>query len=178
MNLRPSYSAAAETLSASPMIGMSARGLLVHDLKAAGALPSSAVTEAHCLGPHTIMLALPCMHHALSESRSQTFSADTRTDMNPSTTRAGSLPDAVQHRPRCATVALRSESSAEAPEQAASASHRVCAAVLRQHSGHSGAMPAAMIGQSHRPVACSTLDDRTPGARAEGKVVYNVILTL
>jgi len=57
------------------------------------------LTEARCLGSHTIMLSLPCMHHALSESRSQTFGRDTPTDMNPSTTRAGSLPDAAQHRP-------------------------------------------------------------------------------
>jgi hypothetical protein len=64
--------AVTETLSAPPMIGMRARGLLVLDLKAAGALPSSAMAEATFLGSHTIMLTLSCMHHALSESRSQT----------------------------------------------------------------------------------------------------------
>ena len=43
------------------MIGMRARGLLVLDLKAAGALPSSAMAEATSLGSHTIMLTLSCI---------------------------------------------------------------------------------------------------------------------
>ena len=48
------------------MIGMRAGGLLVNDLKAAGALPSSAVTKDGCPWSHTIkMLALPCMHRAM-----------------------------------------------------------------------------------------------------------------
>ena len=51
--------------------GWSASGLLVHDLKAAGALPSSAVAKAGCLGSLAIMLDLPCLHIAPSDWRSQ-----------------------------------------------------------------------------------------------------------
>ena len=152
--------AVTETSSAPPMIGMRTRGLQVLDLKAAGALPSSAMAEAACPWSHTIMLALSCMHHAPSESRSQTFSAGSLTHMNPSTTCAGSLPDVAPHRHRCAAPARRSEGSAVATEKAETAHHRGRPWCSDKHSGHSGAMPAATIGQPRRPVACSRRPQR------------------
>ena len=47
--------------------GESDRGLQVLDLKAAGTLSSSGMTDATCTRSHTNMLALPCMHHAPSD---------------------------------------------------------------------------------------------------------------
>ena len=100
--------------------------------------------------------------------------ADSLTDMNPSTTRTATLLDVARHRPRCTAAARRSESSAAATEKAATAHHRGRPRCSDKHSGHSGAMPAATIGQSRRPVLL-VLDD--PSARAEGTVVLNVIVT-
>ena len=93
------------------MIEMRARGLQVLDLKAVGTLSSSAMTGATCTRSHTIMVALPCMHHAPSDWRSASTRQDSLTDMNPLTTRAGSLSNVARHRPRCAAAARCSESS-------------------------------------------------------------------
>ena len=50
-----------------PMKSWSDSSLQVDDLKAAAALLSSAMTGATYTLSHTIMLALPCMHHAPSD---------------------------------------------------------------------------------------------------------------
>ena len=62
---------------------------------------------------------------------------------------------------RCSTSAsmyssraMQREQSSSSTEKAATAPHRVRTAVLWQHSGHSGVMQAATIGQSCQPVAC------------------------
>ena len=138
-----------------PMKSWSDRGLQVLDLKAAGTLSSSAVTGATYTWSHTNMLALPCMHHAPSDWRSASTRQDSLTDMNPSTTRAGSLSNVARHRSRCAAAARRSESSAAATEKAATAHHRGRPRCSDKHSGHSGAMPAVTVGQSLWSAACS-----------------------
>ena len=137
------------------MKSSSDRGLQVLDLKAAGTLSSSAVTGATCTRSHTIMVALPCMHHAPSDWRSASTRQDSLTDMNPLTTRAGSLSNVARHRPRCAAAARCSESSAAATETAATAHHRGGPRCSDKHSGHSGAMPAATVGQPRWSAACS-----------------------
>ena len=152
--------AAQEDVDHTPMKSWSDRGLQVLDLKAAGTLSSSAVTGATYTWSHTNMLALPCMHHAPSDWRSASTRRDSLTDMNPSTTRAGSLSNVARHRSRCAAAARRSESSAAATEKAATAHHRGRPRCSDKHSGHSGAMPAATIGQPRRPVACSRRPQR------------------
>ena len=80
--------------------------------------------------------------------------------MNPSTTRAGSLSNVARHRPRCAAAARRSESSAAATEKAATAHHRGRPRCSDKHSGHSGAMPAATVGQPQWSAACSGCPQR------------------
>ena len=66
-------------------------------------------------------------------------------------------------------------SSAEATEKAAAAPHRVRAAVLRQHSGHSGAKPTDTVDQPWRPVASSGCT-QPPSAGGDFTVVWNVIV--
>ena len=138
-----------------PMMMLSASDLQVLDLKAAGTLSSSAMTGATCTRSHTIMVALPCMHHAPSDWRSASTRQDSLRDMNPLTIRAESLSNVARHRPRCAAAARRSESSAAATEKAATAHHRGRPRCSDKHSGHSGAMPAATVGRPRRSAACS-----------------------
>ena len=155
MSVEAANSAAHGDVDRTPMRSWSDRGLQVLDLKAAGTLSSSAVTGSTCTRSHTIMVALPRMHHAPSDWRSASTRQDSLTDMNPSTTRAGSLSNVARHRPRCAAAARCSESSAAATEKAATAYHRGRPQCSDKRSGHSGAMPAATIVQSRQPVACS-----------------------
>ena len=61
------HSAALGDVNRTPMIQMSDRGLQVLDLKAAGALSTSAMVEATYSGSHTIKLALSCVHIAPSD---------------------------------------------------------------------------------------------------------------
>ena len=142
------------------MKSWSDRGLQVLDLKAAGTLSSSGMTGATCTRSHTNMLALPCMHHAPSDWRSASTWRDSLTDMNPSTTRAGSLSNVARHRSRCAAAARRSESSAAATEKAATAHHRGRPRCSDKHSGHSGAMPAANADETQQAEACSGRNHR------------------
>ena len=85
---------------------------------------------------------------------------DSLTDMNPSTTRTATLLDVVKHRPRCTAAARRSEGSAVATEKAATAHHRGRPRCSDKHSGHSGAMPAATVGQPQWSAACSGCPQR------------------
>ena len=48
---------------------------------------------------HTIMVGLPCMHHAPSNWRSASTRQDSLTDMNPLATHTGSLSNVARHRP-------------------------------------------------------------------------------
>ena len=138
-----------------PRMCWSGCSLLVDDLKAAAALLSSVVVEAGCQRLQAIVIDVPCMHHAPSDWRSASTRRDSLTDMNPSTTRAGSLSNVARHRPRCAAAARCSESSAAATEKAATAHHRGRPRCSDKHSGHSGAMPAATVGQPQWSAACS-----------------------
>ena len=118
---------------------------------------------------HRRTMHAPCtLRLALSEHTRR----DSLTDMNPSTTRAGSLSNVARHRPRCAAAARRSESSAAATEKAATAHHRGRPRCSDKHSGHSGAMPAATVGQPQWPAASSP---DAPSAGGDGTVVWNVI---
>ena len=153
------------------MIEMRARGLQVLDLKAAGTLSSSGMTGATCTRSHTNMLALPCMHHAPSDWRSASTRQDSLTDMNPLTTRAGSLSNVARHRPRCAAAARCSESSAAATEKAATAHHR---GRLRCSESTLGTLERCQQPLSANPGGLLLVTD-TLSAGADGTVVWNVI---
>ena len=73
---------------------------------------------------------------------------------NPSTSRTATLSDVGRHHTACMAAAQHSESSAAASVKVASADYRIRPRVLRQHLGHSGAMPAATAEMSERPNAC------------------------
>ena len=155
------------------MIEMRARGLQVLDLKAAGTLSSSAMTGATCTRSHTIMVGLPCMYHAPSDWRSASTRQDSLTDMNPLTTRAGSLSNVARHRPRCAAAARCSESSQR---------RRRRPRLLTTADGR-GALTSTLgtLERCQQPRSAGPADLLlvldNPSAGAEGTVLWGVIQT-
>ena len=115
----------------------------------------------------------PCtLRLALSESTRR----DSLTDMNPSTTLAGSLSNIARHRPPCAAAARRSDSSAAATEKAATAHHRGRPRCSDKHTSTLGTLERCQQPRSAGPAdLLLVLDD--PSAGAEGTVLWGVIRT-
>ena len=154
------HTAAHGDVDRTPMMRWSDSSPLVNDLMAAGIRLCSYMIGVDPERSQTLIVPLRSMHHACSDWRSQTFCADSLTDMNPSISRGATLQNVTLHRPQYVALARCSDHSAEPTEKTASAHHRDGAesSALRQHSGHSGAMPAVTLqmqsGDTDTLIAC------------------------
>ena len=127
--------------------------LQVEDPKASGTSTSLANTDASLPGSATTMAAHSIMVCALCQRRSLASAQACSSD----------LPSSCEYseryrndsRPLWMVFAAlnRSEYVSAASDRAVSCSCRVRPRVLRQHFGHSGAMPAASTGETQRPTA-------------------------
>ena len=97
---------------------------MYNDLMAAGIRLCSYMIGVDPERSQTLIVPLRSMHHACSDWRSQTFCADSLTDLNPSFARGATLQNVTLHRPQYVALARCSEHSAEPTEKAASAHHR------------------------------------------------------
>ena len=118
------HTAAHGDVDRTPMMRWSDSSPLVNDLMAAGIRLCSYMIGVDPERSQTLIVPLRSMHHACSDWRSQTFCADSLTDLNPSFARGATLQNVTLHRPQYVALARCSEHSAEPTDQAASAHHR------------------------------------------------------
>ena len=128
--------------------------LQVEDLKASGTPTSLASTCATFLGSATTMAGRSIMVCALCQRRSLASAQACSSDLPSSCAYSERYRNDGRPLWMVFSALNRSEYVSAASDRAASAPHRVRTAVLWQHSGHSGVMQAATIGQSCQPVAC------------------------
>ena len=150
--------------------GWSDSSPLVNDLMAAGIRLCSYMIGVDPERSQTLIVPPRSMHHACSDWRSQTFCADSLTDLNPSIARGATLQNVTLHRPQYVALARCSEHSAEPTEKAASAHHRDGAESTGSHSGHSGVIPAITTGEHGQTAGC--YGRRVPALGEPGCVVF------
>ena len=133
------------------------RSLQVVDLKAAGTLSHSHMTEATWRSAISFMLARFCMHHMPSGTclaKHSSARAEVRSfDLGSSRAHDETLPDADLHRTRCCATAQLSGSSAQATGKPARGQHRVRPRAPRWHSERPSATIVAASGWIRSPAA-------------------------
>ena len=148
------HTAAHGDVDRTPMMRWSDSSPLVNDLMAAGIRLCSYMIGVDPERSQTLIVPLRSMHHACSDWRSQTFCADSLTDLNPSFARGATLQNVTLHRPQYVALARCSDHSAEPTEKAASAHHRDGAESTGSHSGHSGVISAITTDENGQTAGC------------------------
>ena len=91
------HTAAHGDVDRTPMMRWSDSSPLVNDLMAAGIRLCSYMIGVDPERSQTLIVPLRSMHHACSDWRSQTFCADSLTDLNPSIARGATLQKLVSY---------------------------------------------------------------------------------